>query len=285
MILGPAHPRPLTHAAPRQTGRASLGDGRPSDVRLDQYYTRPDVAEHLYAIFRRYFSPSAFRMVEPSAGNGSFYRLLPRGSLAYDVDPEYRGIVTADFLTVTLPSDRPIAIIGTPPFGKNASTAVRFFNHAAGQAGVAVIAMIFPRSFRKASVENRLDRSFHLLREEAVPPDAFLFRGKLYNVPAVFQIWVRCPEPRDLQRVETTHPDFEFTTSNRADFAIQRVGARAGRVHRDFKASPNSHYFVRGNVEAVMAQLEFASPASNVAGNPSLSKSEIVALYKEAIGE
>jgi hypothetical protein len=133
---------------------------------------------------------------------------------------------------------------------------------------VIAIALILPRTFRKASIENRIDRAFHLLREETVPDDAFLFRSKLYNVPAVFKIWERRGELRGLRHVETQHPDFEFTTSDRADFAIQRVGARAGRVHHDFTVSPSSHYFIRGNVEAIMARLDFASVVGNVAGNP-----------------
>lgn len=160
--------------------------------------------------------------------------------------------------------------------------AVRFFNHAARQSSV--IAFILPRTFRKASIENRLDRNFHLLHEETVPDDAFLFRSKPYNVPAIFQIWERRPERRELRHVETRHSDFDFTTPDRADFAIQRVGARAGRVHRDFTASPSSHYFIRGDVEDIMGQLDFPSVARNVAGNPSLSKSEIVSLYRERLG-
>ena len=263
---------------------ASKTGKRAADVRFDQYYTRPDVAKHFYRIFKQHFDPASYLMVEPSAGTGSFYKLLPPGSLAYDVDPKHPGIIKADFLTVVIKSSRPRAIIGNPPFGKNASMAVKFFNHAARQADV--IALIVPRSFRKASIENRLDPSFHLVREEVVPDNAFLFRGKPYNVPAVFQIWERRSVPRQLRPVGTRHPDFEFTIPALADFVIQRVGARAGRVHRDFTRSPNSHYFIKAiapGVEGIMRKLNFASVVGNVAGNPSLSRSEIVALYRQQV--
>lgn len=257
---------------------AASNDNRASGADLDQYYTREDVAAHLFGIFQEHYDPALLQMVEPSAGTGSFFKLLPAGSLGYDLEPKFPGIETADFLTVQLQSDRPIGIIGNPPFGKNASKAVRFFNHAAPQSSV--IAMILPRTFRKGSITNRLDRTFHLLREEKVQDNAFLFESKLRDVPAVFQIWERRSQQRVLQPVETRHPDFEFTHPARADFAIQRVGARAGRVHHDFNASQSSHYFIRGDVEAIMAQLDFASVAGNVAGNPSLSRSEIVLLYR-----
>lgn len=254
-------------------------DDRPEDIRLDQYYTEGDVAAHFYKIFQEHFDPTMFKIVEPSAGAGSFSRLLPIGSLGFDLRPKHPGIHRADYLTVKIYGREKIAIIGNPPFGKNASTAVRFFNHAARQAHV--IALILPRSFKKASIENRIDTAFHLLREEEVPANAFVFRSKPYDVPAVFQIWERRREPRKLRQCETRHPDFEFTTYDRADFAIQRVGAQAGRVHHDFTVSAKSHYFIRGDVEAVMRQLDFSKVTRNVAGNPSLAKSEIVALYRE----
>lgn len=41
-------------------------------------------------------------MIEPSAGTGSFYALLPAGSVGYDVEPKFPGIQTADFLTVEI---------------------------------------------------------------------------------------------------------------------------------------------------------------------------------------
>lgn len=156
--------------------------------------------------------------------------------------------------------------------------AVRMFNHAASQSDV--VAFILPRSVLKASIENRLNPYFHKVHEEMVPDDAFLFRSKPYSVPAVFQIWERRAEPRKLQLEETRHPDFQFTTPDLADFAIQRVGHRAGRIHGNLTASPRSHYFMKGDVEAVMRELDFASVVANVAGNPSLAKSEIISLYR-----
>ena len=253
-----------------------------NDVIFDQYYTRHHVAQKLYVVFQKICDPSRYQLVEPSAGTGSFLRLMPQGSLAFDVDPKYPGIRTADFLTVEIRSERDVAVVGNPPFGRNASMAVRFFNHAAWQASV--IALILPRTFRKASIENRLDRNFHLIHEETVQCDAFLFRSKPYDVPAVFQIWERRDDLRELRHVAIHHPDFSWTTADRADFGIQRVGARAGRVHRDFTKSPSSHYFIRGNVEPIMKRLNFTKVVHNVAGNPSLSKSEIVSLYRQLTG-
>lgn len=144
-----------------------------------------------------------------------------------------------------------------------------------------MIAMIFPRTFRKASIQNRLDPHFLLIREVEMPRDAFLYEGQPYDVPAVFEIWERRPSPRAFWPVETRHPNFEFTTPDRADFATQRVGARAGRVHFDSHMSPSAHHFIWGDVVDVMRALDFDSVSHDTAGNPSISKAEIVALYRE----
>lgn len=274
-------PKALGRQSSATKASAAVNDNQASAELLSQYYTRPDVAAHLYDVFLDRLPAGAdFQMVEPSAGAGAFFKLMPAGSLAYDVEPKFPGVQTKDFLTVQIESDRPVAIVGNPPFGRNASMAVRFFNHAAPQCEI--IAFILPRSFRKAKIENRLHRSFHRVYEEEVEKNAFLFRGKEYDVSAVFQIWERRAEPRALRHVQTTHPDFEFTTPDRANFAIARVGAHAGRIHHRYTMSRSSHFFIRGDVEHIMKQLDFGSVTGNVASNPSLSKGEIVHLYIES---
>ena len=249
----------------------------------DQYYTQHLIAAALYQILLKYIDPKDYLFVEPSAGTGAFLPSLPQPFLAYDVHPKHPGIMNANFLTVTLPGNKRIIVIGNPPFGKCASAAVAFFNHAASHPNVEIIAMIFPRTFRKFSLVNRLNQEFHLLHEHDLPEYAFLFNSKPFNIPAVFQIWVRKPVLRPVCPKEVVHPDFEFTDAKNADFAIQRVGARAGRIHHNFKLSASSHYFIKGNVEGIMRQLDFARFVGDVAGNPSLSKAEIVHLYSEFI--
>jgi hypothetical protein len=65
---------------------------------------------------------------------------------------------------------------------------------------------------------------------------------------------------------------------------MQRVGANAGRIHYNFDLSESSHFFILGKVQHRMRQLDLARVAANTAGNPSISKSEIVRLYSELTG-
>ena len=262
-------------------------DEAPSARELDQFYTRERVAKELFEWFLEQYgthhscSTTRRTFLEPSAGTGAFLKLLPPGSLAYDIDPKAPDIIQADFLTIKLPLADNLIIIGNPPFGKNASMAVKFFNHAAVSADV--IAFVVPRTFQKQSIQNRLHRGFHLLAERGVEKDAFIYEGQAKDVPTVFQIWVKQPCPRPKIKLPVVHPDFDFTTAGQADFAVQRVGANAGKVHRNFDLSASSHYFLRANVsgvEAAMRQIDFRTLARRTVGNPSLTKTELVQLYE-----
>lgn len=268
-------------------GRATLDDVRAKALALDQFYTHPEIALYFYGVLQRYCDPARYQMIEPSAGTGSFLNVMPAGSIGIDLAPRHPDIWTADFRSIRVASPRPIATLGNPPFGRNSNLAIAFLNHAAAQSDV--VAFILPRTARKSSFQNRLDRRLHLIHEEIVPAEAFIFCGKPYDVPAVFQIWKRRTCLRELWPVETEHPDFEFLKDRAgAQFAIRRVGARAGVVLDELGGSPSSHHFIRAAVAGVRVALtelepELRAAANNVAGNPSIAKSEIVALYRRYV--
>lgn len=196
----------------------------------------------------------------------------------------------------------PLLVVGNPPFGKNSSLGIAFFNQAAKYADV--IAFILPKTFRKASILNKLDNNFHLLKETDISDDAFLFMNDSYNVPSVFQIWrhrdfksVNWPLDKVGVRAKITKvnktPDFSFVTSDEApDIAIRRVGVNAGRIFENDPSSKSeqSHLFLRftnrdpEHKNKVLSKLkalnlENADCKYNTAGCPSISKSELCLLY------
>lgn len=279
-------------AAANLVMQAALDDERATDRALDQHYTIREVARHCVDIVGDHFDLWAHQIIEPSAGAGAFLNVLPPDTVGIDVDAKHRGIITADYLSIAIKSVRPVLTVGNPPFGKCSALAIRFFNRAATFS--AGIGLVVPRTFRKAWVLRQLDSHFHLVREVELPHNAFLFRNKAFHVPALFQVWERREYERDLPVIETNHADFDFVNkldadsrdTIEADFVVQRVGADAGRVHHNFDMKRTSHYFMRANVPGVehrMAALhrEFVEVAANTAGNPSLAKCELVALYRE----
>ncbi|MBR8082591.1 N-6 DNA methylase [Burkholderia vietnamiensis] len=263
---------------------------------LDQFYTNPQLAQRLFdELIAEHLGDrwsGDVRWLEPSCGTGAFLSLLPPDALGVDLDPKCPGAVQADFLSWTPAAgdDRPLVVVGNPPFKHD----VAFFNRCA-ELGAERIAFIVPRSWQKPSVQNQLDRTFHLAHEEVLPLDAFIFEGQPAEVPTVFQVWERRDEQRPLTVLPTTHADFAFVPyaqRHTADFAIQRVGVHAGRV-KDLDAEhlgQGSHRFVRvidrtrvAEVRAVFEAIDWAPIKACVAGNPSIANGEMVQAYALAV--
>ncbi len=185
--------------------------------KLDQFYTKSSIAEFVVGMI----DCTPYDMVlEPSAGAGDFYKLLPK-STRYGIDlaPAHPDIIEQNFFDYKPDSVGNILTIGNPPFGKNSSLAVKFFNHAAQFSDC--IAFILPRTFRKASIINKLDIRFHLKTEIILDPDGafYLPTGEPYSVPSVFQIWEKKDIERENETIYQTHPDFEFLGTDSYEFS------------------------------------------------------------------
>lgn len=268
--------------------RIATNDNVDRSDELDQFYTKATIAELCYGVFRARYGTQRHQMVDPCAGGGAFYSLMPFGRLGIDLDPKYPGVFAANFLERDLSSwlDKgvPVAVIGNPPFGRAANLAIRVFNHAARCADVDVIAFILPLSVRKPGIQNRLSHDFHLVCDLPVPANAYTYRGQDRDVPTVFQIWKRKATPREVSTLPTTHPDFCFTSQANADFAIRRNGYHAGRVCDKNVAKPKGYYFIRGRVRSRMARVDFSAFYQKVSGPRSLSQGEIVLAYTTTFG-
>jgi len=251
----------------------------------DEFYTREDLARHwAQKTAGRWPSPDVL-FVEPSAGTGAFVRPLldmSRKVRAVDINPQCRGVVKkGDFLMphrLFAGEHSGIVVIGNPPFGKNASTAVRFFNCAARHSDE--IAFIVPRTFRKLSLQNRLNPYFHLSDDEDVPDNAFIKDGKPHDVPCAWQVWTRRPVKRAVPQPPDISHMVQFTSPAEADFAMRRVGFYAGRITTKniMSLSETTHYFMRerqGGVLNTLRQISWLEVAAQTAGVRSLSKTEI----------
>jgi len=249
-------------------------------VRLDQFFTNADIVDQCVSTisFKDYDV-----VIEPSAGSGAFYHKIIGEKIGIDLEPKTEGVIQQDFFNFhrfsRFNSER-ILVIGNPPFGKNSSLAVKFFNQAATFADT--IAFVLPRTFRKASVINKLAERFNLILENVLPSNSFhLPDGTIYDVPCVWQVW-KFGAQRPMIKVETTHPDFEFVDSD-PDFVVQRVGVNAGWTHKNFTKSPSSHYLIKGSDEVYLKMVainwdDFSSKY-DTAGNPSISKNDLIKKY------
>lgn len=255
------------------------------DRDLDQFYTNPICAKEVLSTLTL---DSYDYILEPSVGTGSFYNLLdPNKRIGVDIDPKIDNVITMDFLEYHPPLFSRICTLGNPPFGKNSSLAIKFFNHASCFSET--IAFILPRTFRKDSTINSLDPYFHLVSDIDVPKNSFIFKGEVYDVPCCFQVW----EKRNIKRgkkliykLSDVKNYFERVEPELADFSIQRVGNSAGKILTSnfHHYSPVNFYFFKAHKDFVLdvfRQIDFKEVKSNTAGFPSISISELIHLYIE----
>ncbi|MBC6413883.1 MAG: SAM-dependent methyltransferase [Chromatiales bacterium] len=250
---------------------------------LDQFYTAPEVArKYVASIIKRWDDETLF--IEPSAGDGAFLTpLLDKSKKvrAIDKDPKSKGIIEGDFLKcekIFRGSHQSIVVVGNPPFGRNGSLAVKFFNRAADYSDE--IAFIVPRTFRKMSVQKRLHRYFHLGADEDVKEYAFYLNGKPHDVPCAWQVWTRKPKERRVPVPPSVDHLIKYTTPTHADFAMRRVGFYAGRVTTtNIKSlSQTTHYFIKEMTKGIMKTLsntDWSDLVGQTVGARSLSKTEI----------
>ena len=256
----------------------------------DAYFTKPEIAElcltHLRRCLRKW-RISLPLYLEPAAGNGVWLDQLPAKSrsLAFDINPQHPYVHQGNFYHQDVP--RNCVVIGNPPFGFAAREAIGFFNHAAG--GARVIAFIVPRTFKKQSVQNKLDRQFHLEFELDLPEASFTVDGDDRSVPCCFQIWRRKRQSRKAVELTIANPWFEFTTPERADFSVRRVGGQAGKVLEGTDYSLSSTYFIRSKInERTLRKAFYAidlAVVDHTAGVRSISKRELVSLVSDQLSQ
>ena len=252
--------------------------------RLDQFFTNDDIVDKCLLTLDIL---SYDTVIEPSAGSGSFYyKIKHENKIAYDLEPKFPETICYDFLeTKPLVEQGKILVVGNPPFGKNSSLAVKFFNHASSFADT--IAFILPRTFRKPSIKNRLDKYFHLLEETILPKKSFHTPDdKLYDVPCVWQVWHKTDKEREKNIVRMEHKDFMFVERKDADFLIQRVGGGAGIVTKDMNKKEPAYYNIKASekVYNIFKKIDWEKSSKyDTAGNPSLSKGDIIEMYEKEI--
>ena len=182
---------------------------------LDQFFTKPEIAAFCFKnatpIIAKITGVSLEELlfVEPSAGTGSFYDLLPVNRIGIDIAPRREEFIHNDFLMMCWPIHHPqkhTIAIGNPPFGRRGKLAVQFFQKAAKIADT--IGFILPVIFRKYSVQKRLPPEWQLIRQLSLPRNSF-YTDTLdhHEVNAEFQLWTRLPTALPNAR-QATPPNF-----------------------------------------------------------------------------
>jgi predicted RNA methylase len=269
---------------------AKLGNTRVTGK--EQYYTPKSLALELVGKIEEVLGPLAGRIIlEPAGGSGAFIEAVQAVGvskvISFDIEPLHELVKEGNFLEQEIKESNLITI-SNPPFGRNNSLSVPFFNHAAQIS--AAICFVVPRSWRKWSVTNRLDLGFELALDLDLEIDyvdaAGLPLSNKTHLATCFQIWKKTDSPRALVRV-TDKGIIEKVSPEQADVSLTIFGYGCGKVKTKFERVPNTtQMFLQLHHPQALAALEsvdYSKFFKNTAYTEALSLQEINYLLNEKI--
>lgn len=271
--------------------------GRTRASGKEQFYTQKDTAKILTSKMITLLGEESLsrNWIEPAGGTGAFIdSLMGLGITAeqiesFDIEPKHELVKHGDFLSQDFSRDDYLAITN-PPFGRNNKLSVPFFNKLAKHC--THIGFIVPKSWRKWSVQDKLDKSFHLIHDRELQINYVDDTGQPINnssmLKTVFQIW----EKRDYERESVQIEDRGYLKKVSREEATVNFTAYGRNVCKVEVRKPEDPPFakhslklwlkVRDNeVLEALAQANFKQYYENTAFIEALSWREINAALNE----
>jgi len=269
---------------------AKLGNTRVTGK--EQYYTPKPLALELVAQIEKVLGSLAGKTIlEPAGGTGAFIEAVQAKGvtrvISFDIEPLHELVTQGNFLEQEI-KETNLITISNPPFGRNNSLSIPFFNHAAKVSDA--ICFIVPRSWRKWSVTNRLDLGFELALDldieiDYVDSDGTPLSNK-NHLATCFQIWKKADAPRTLVRV-IDKGIIEKVSPDQADVSLTIFGYGCGKVKTQFEPVANTtQMFLKLKHPQALAALEsvdYSKFFKNTAYTEALSLQEINYLLNEEI--
>ena len=263
---------------------------------IDKYYTSPSIVNKCMKLVKEQINIQPNDLcIEPSAGDGAFIneiKSLFKNYKFYDLEPENSEIIKQDYLNynynATVDNETKvnnIHIIGNPPFGRQSSLAIKFIKKSSEYCDS--ISFILPKSFKKESLKKHFPLHFHLVYEYDLPENSFIVGNKKYDVPCVFQIWIKKTTHRKVA-AKLIPNKYKFTTKNdEHDISFRRVGVNAGDIDTQTdQKSIQSHYFIKfdnlltDELFDELSKINYECK-NNTCGPKSISKQELIAEFNK----
>lgn len=260
---------------------------------IDKFYTKKNIVIYCINLIRKYLKINKYKdlIIEPSAGNGAFIPYIQKLSvnhIFYDLKPEQSNIIKKNFLKlnykILLNKYNKIHIIGNPPFGRQSTLAIKFIKKSCEFCDT--ISFILPKSFKKDSIKSKIPLNFHLLIQKNLPKYSFTINGEHYNVPCIFQIWIKKSFNRRV--IKNIKPlFFHFVKKNdNPDISVRRIGYYAGRIDKNcINKNINSHYFIKFNnninKNIINNLIKIKYDNDNTVGPRSISKNELIIKFNK----
>jgi len=258
---------------------------------IDKYYTKQTIVKQCIDSIKNNINiDNNDLIIEPSAGNGAYIDSIKNLSLNYkfyDLEPEHNDIIKQDFLTLDLAEfkNQTIHIIGNPPFGRQASLAIKFIKKCCLFANS--ISFILPKSFKKDSMKKCFNKHYHLIYEMDLLENSFLVNNCDSDVPCVFQIWLYKETLRDdVNKIIPLYFKFVKKEEN-PDISFRRVGVNAGTILKEINdKSVESQYLIKftnnNTIDDNINKLkDIKFNFNNTVGPKSISKPELITEFNK----
>jgi hypothetical protein len=255
-------------------------------VLFDKYYTKKSIAEKCLAMIPDFGSYDT--IIEPSAGNGVFSNMI-KDCIAYDIEPENKGIITQDFLLLNKIEGNKKLFIGNPPFGERSLLAKKFIQHSI-TLGAETIAFILPDTFSKFLMQKVFPQNWKLILEENLGRDGFEINGETYHVPCSFFVWTKRETTINLRKQELPQPrkiKFLPQFSTDADFTINGNNGKVKELYE--VTNRKSEHYIKvlsiseiNSIKKQMARIRYSFKSSINGGNAWISQYEILEGYYNA---
>lgn len=160
----------------------------------DQFFTPIETAKQCFEIFKdiiKNYSDdyTEYIYIEPSAGNGSFLKILPKNTIALDIEPRHPSIINYDYLDWKPIEKNKYIIFGNPPFGLRGHMALKFINHSYNFADY--VCFILPQLFESdgKGVPRKRVIGYNLIYSNKIESNFYEPNGNIIKINTIFQIW------------------------------------------------------------------------------------------------
>ena len=160
----------------------------------DQFFTPTNISKYTIETFQKIMKENnininEYTFIEPSAGDGSFTKLLPENTISLDIEPRHDKIIKQDYLKWEPQNNGKYITIGNPPFGLRGNLALRFINHSVQFSDH--LCFLLPPLFESDGRGSPMKRvqGYNLIYSEKIDTNFYDPTGKEIKVNVILQIW------------------------------------------------------------------------------------------------
>jgi hypothetical protein len=210
-----------------------------SSKQKDQFFTPVKTAQYCFEKFCEKIkdfgeSEKDFVFIEPSAGDGSFLKILPNDrTIAMDIEPTSSVILEQDYLDwkpkfeTTFSKSGRYVVFGNPPFGLRGHLALKFINHS-NEFAAEYVCFILPQLFESdgKGVPRKRVKGFNLIYSEKLETNFYEPNKNELTINTIFQIWSK-NHTNDEYNIQ------EFTTEKMRVYSMSDGGTVASTRNKD----------------------------------------------------